>query len=101
MGPKFEGLSKEAKFKGVVIKCRKLSIQAQYLRNSCNAHANVKNQSFVADSIEFMEPIITRQFVNAKENTVNYTVKADNGTDKVDGEMKKTKLERVSYQVKF
>lgn len=35
---------------------------------ACKAHANAKNQSLVADSIEFKEPIFAKQFVNAKED---------------------------------
>lgn len=99
--PKFEGLSKESNFKGVVIECRKPSIQAQNLCLTCKAHANAKNQPFVTDSIKFKEPIIAKQFVNTRENTVNYTVKSDDGSDKVDDEMKKIEQERVSHQIKF
>ena len=37
---KFEGLSKEADFKGVVLECGKPAIQTRLMRKACVSHAN-------------------------------------------------------------
>ena len=75
--PKFEGLLKEKNFKGVFMKCRKPSIQSCILCLVTVALANAKNLLFVADSITFKESVTAKQFVNARENPINYTVKDD------------------------
>ena len=54
---KFEGLSKEEAFKGVVLECGKAAIQAQIMREACITHANGQKQPRVADSILYKTPI--------------------------------------------
>ena len=39
-GKKFEGLSKEEAFKGVILECGKAAIQARTMREACITHAN-------------------------------------------------------------
>ena len=67
----------------------------------CKTYAKFKNQLLVVNSIKFKEPIFAKQFVNAKENSISYTIKKPDRTDSEDAAAKKIQEERVSHQVKF